>query len=270
MATSSTAELESKLGAQQSDYLKRLQEGGNLPTVISDAWNKAGGAETQALRGQEGDLLKNYVSAGANNRAKYADVADPFARDKLAANQTAMDYSPVADVRKELAMRADALGVATNAAVGSFNAGTETAKTNLGFTSDAYSRALQREQEVQRQKEVAQSASRSASENAAQRAFTASENQKTRDANAENKTFKGPTGWKFKANEDGGLDFSNAAGNAVTAAQYVNSGGGTFKDLVSILSQSTDPMDQQIIQAINSGVSQNELKNRWPYVFGGV
>lgn len=141
----STTNIEAQLKTQQADYLKRLQDSGNLPTVISKAWNDASGADTANLRTQEGNLLKDYVAAGANNRAKYADVWDPFARDKLAANETALNYAPIADVRKELAMRADALGVATNSAVAMNNTQNEVAKTNIGFTQDAYSRALAKE-----------------------------------------------------------------------------------------------------------------------------
>lgn len=154
---SETTDLENQLKTQQSDYLKRLEAGGQLPTVISKAWNEAGGAETTALRGQEGKLLTDYVAAGANNRAKYKDVWDPFQRDALAANQTAMDYKPIADIRSELAMRAEALGIATQSSQAMYGAGTQMAETNLGFTQSAYDRAAAREAEIQRQSEFQQS-----------------------------------------------------------------------------------------------------------------
>lgn len=143
MATSK--QIEQQLSSQEADYLKRLEGAGQLPTAISSAWDQAGGAETANLRTKEGDLLKNYISAGAANREKYKDVWDPFARDSLASKQTALDYSPIADIRSELAMRAQALGVATTAATSMYDAGTKQAETAIGFTKDAYTRAYQRE-----------------------------------------------------------------------------------------------------------------------------
>jgi hypothetical protein len=84
------------------------------------------------------------------------------------------------------------------------------------------------------------------------------------------KAFKSAVGWNYKANETGGLNFTNKAGNAVTAAQYINAGGGNFNDLIPILQQSNDPSDKIIIAAINAGVTKEELVRRWPYVFGGL
>lgn len=158
MATA--AQLEQQLASQQSDYLGRLEGAGQLPKVVSEEWNKAGGAETTRLRGQEADLLKNYVSSGAAAREKYKEVWDPFARDRLAANQRQLEYSPVADIRSELAMRAEALGVATNSAQSMYGADLEKRKTGLGFTEAAYSRAYQREEDSRQRASAA--ASRSA------------------------------------------------------------------------------------------------------------
>jgi len=141
----STVELEAELERQQKDYLSRLEKAGQLPTVISEAWTKAGGAEQTALRGQEADLLKKYVSAGAESREKYKDVWDPFAREKLASQNTALSYAPIADIRKELAMRAEALGVATSSSQAMYGAETTRAETGLQFTQSAYERALARE-----------------------------------------------------------------------------------------------------------------------------
>ena len=151
MATA--AELESQITKQQADYLARLERAGQLPTVISEAWQKAGGAETAKLRGEEAELLKGYVSAGAEAREKYKDVWDPFARDVLASKQVELKYAPIADIRKELAMRAEALGVATQSATAMYGAETERAQTGLGFAQSAYERAWAREQEAQRQRE---------------------------------------------------------------------------------------------------------------------
>jgi len=151
-----TSELEAKLQQQQKDYLARLQRSGQLPTVISRAWKKAGGAEQTALRGEEANLLKKYVSAGAESREKYKDVWDPFARERLATQNTALSYAPIANIRKELAMRAEALGVATSSSQAMYGAETERAQTGLSFTQSAYERALNREREAQRQRERAE------------------------------------------------------------------------------------------------------------------
>jgi len=153
---SEASELEAKLQAEQANYLKRLEDSGRLPTVISEAWNAADQGGTAKLRTEEADLLKGYVSKGAESREKYKDVWDPFKRDTLAAQNTALAYAPIADVRKELAMRAEALGLATQSAVAMYGAETNRAETNLGFTESAYNRALQREQEQTRQRERAE------------------------------------------------------------------------------------------------------------------
>jgi hypothetical protein len=143
-----STELEQRLEQQQRDYLSRLEKAGQLPTIISQEWNKAGGTETTALRGQEAELLKNYVSAGAEAREKYKDVWNPFSRDVLASKQVGLNYAPIASIRNELAMRAEALGVATTSATSMYQAGTQAAETGLGFTQDAYSRALAREEKA--------------------------------------------------------------------------------------------------------------------------
>ena len=149
----SAQELEQQLTKQQSDYLSRLEKAGQLPTIVSEAWNKAGGEETKALRGEEANLLKDYVSAGAEAREKYKDVWDPFRRDTLASQQKALDYAPIADIRAELAMRAEALAAATQGAVSMYGAETDRAGTAMGFTESAYNRASDRESEVTRQRE---------------------------------------------------------------------------------------------------------------------
>lgn len=142
----SSAELEQQLQKQQSDYLKSLEQAGSLPTVINNAWQQAGGAEQAALRQQEGDMLKGYVSAGAQARQQYQNVWDPFARETLAAKQVQLNYAPIADIRNELAMRAQALSAAQQGAASSFGSDLNRQNTAIGFTQDAYSRAMQREQ----------------------------------------------------------------------------------------------------------------------------
>lgn len=272
MPTSS--EIETQLNQQSADYLKRLEAGGQLPTLVSEAWKKADAGGTAALNTQEGDLLKNYVAAGANNRAKYADVWDPFARDKLAANATAMSYAPIADVRKELAMRADSLGIATNAAVSTYNAGTDVAKTNLGFTSDAYNRALQRETADQQRRDAAAAAAASAAQHASDQAFTASENQKSRDAAAVKAAATKDPGYKFIVKDlaqGGGLSTLDKTGKPITLNTYISGYAQDYSpaDFIPYLSRSGDAGDKRIIQDIQSGLSTAELVKKYPWVFGG-
>lgn len=142
----SSAELEAQLQKQQADYLAKLEQAGQLPTVINNAWQQAGGAETAALRGQEADMLKNYISAGAQARQQYQNVWDPFARDTLAAKQVQLNYAPLADIRSELAMRAQALSAAQQGAASAYNADLSRQQQAIGFTQDSYNRAFQKEQ----------------------------------------------------------------------------------------------------------------------------
>lgn len=151
-----TQELESQLQTQSADYLKRLEEGGQLPTIVSNAWNKAGGADQTALRNNEADLLTKYVTSASDARNKYKDTWDPNVRESLVTRSMANDYKPIAGIRAELASRAEALGIATQGAVSMYNADTAKSGTALGFTQDAYSRALAAEQEQTRQKERSQ------------------------------------------------------------------------------------------------------------------
>ena len=178
MAT--TKELEQQLEKQQAGYLSRLEGAGQLPSVVSSEWQKAGGAETAKLRGEEAGLLTDYVSAGARGREKYKDVWDPFARERLATSSAAAEYKPIADIRSELAMRAEALGVATSSAQAMYGAETQRAETNLGFTESAYSRALAQEQEVTRQKEREQEHQWAVEENAKSRAASAAKSSSSK------------------------------------------------------------------------------------------
>jgi len=152
MATN-TQELETELERQQKNYLSRLEGAGRLPSIISEEWQRAGGAETANLRREEADLLKSYVSAGATALEKNKNIWDPYARNRFVAQDVAQAYAPIADIRSELAMRAEALGVATASATAMYGAETSRAATGLGFTESAYSRALSREQEARRQEE---------------------------------------------------------------------------------------------------------------------
>ena len=144
MATSQ--EIEADLQRKQADYLRRVQESGLLPQQISDKWNQLGGADVANLRKQEGDLLTKYISAAPESRDYYKDVWNPLTREKLAAQRTAQSYSPIAQIRQELAMRADALNAATRGIQSTYNADTQALQTDIGFTQDALNRALQREQ----------------------------------------------------------------------------------------------------------------------------
>jgi len=155
-----TSELEAQLTKQQADYLSRLEKAGQLPSVISEAWQKASGEETKKLRGEEAELLTKYGSAGATAREKYKDIWSHTARGSLVAQDIESAYRPIANIRKELAMRAEALGVATQSATAMYGAETERAGTNLGFTESAYQRAAGRESEVTRQRERAEDIAR--------------------------------------------------------------------------------------------------------------
>src|SRR3990167_9611222 len=110
MAT--VAELEQQLQRQQEEYLRNVEGFGALPQKISEAYQKAGGAELAGMRGKEAELLKKYVSAGAEQREKYQNIWDPFARERLSQQGVAQQYGTISDIKQELSARAEALGVA--------------------------------------------------------------------------------------------------------------------------------------------------------------
>ena len=165
-----TKELEQKLEKQQAGYLSRLEGAGQLPSIISSEWQKAGGAETAKLRGEEAGLLTDYVKSATSAREKYKNIEDPYQRESFVSQSMSNQYKPIADIRSELAMRAEALGVATSSATAMYGAETQRAATGLGFTESAYSRALQKEQEATRQTERAEDIAREISEAAKNRA----------------------------------------------------------------------------------------------------
>jgi uncharacterized small protein (DUF1192 family) len=76
----------------------------------------------------------------------------------------------------------------------------------------------------------------------------------------------GNGGYTATKDERGGLQFASS-GTPITAAQYAKATGNT---ILSVLSKSSNPTDKQIINDINSGMSYEDLSNKYPYVFGGV
>ena len=144
MANSS--ELEKLLQQKQADYTNAIKGGGSLVGQISDAWNKAGGADTANLQKNLGTMLTNYVSAAPTARENYQTIFNPFVRDRLAAQSVQQQYAPIADIRAELSARAQALGIATRSAQSMYNTDLQSKQQDIGFTQDAYNRAFQKEQ----------------------------------------------------------------------------------------------------------------------------
>lgn len=74
-------------------------------------------------------------------------------------------------------------------------------------------------------------------------------------------------GYNLARDKGGGLQFTGPNSRPVTAAQYASVTGTNIRDL---LSSSGNPGDQEIIKAIDSGMSYGNLAKKYPYVFGGV
>lgn len=200
MANSS--ELEKLLQQKQADYTNSIKGGGSLVGQISDALNKAGGAETANLQKNLGNMLTNYVAAAPTARENYQTIFNPFVRDRLAAQSVQQQYAPIADIRSELAARAQALGIATRSAQSLYNSDLQSKQQDIGFTQDAYNRAFQKEQAA-----AARAASRSSSRrsggsasnkaedtfnqafNYAQNLFNSNADKKTEDFWTENKAL---------------------------------------------------------------------------------
>lgn len=91
----------------------------------------------------------------------------------------------------------------------------------------------------------------------------------TNARSASSKAAKAPA-FSYTTDTSGGFQFKNPEGKPATAAQYVSGQGGNFQDLVNLLGQSKNPGDAQIIKDMNSGMSQQALTAKYPWVFGGV
>lgn len=79
----------------------------------------------------------------------------------------------------------------------------------------------------------------------------------------------GTSGYAMTRDKSGGFQFS-AAGKPVTAGQYIVGNGGGWSDLLKLLSSSGNKGDQQIAREMASGASQQQLSQKYPYVFGGI
>lgn len=86
-----------------------------------------------------------------------------------------------------------------------------------------------------------------------------------------------PPKYKQTTNSVGGLSFVDDKNKAITAAQYLASKNpeGNYNltgpgSIAELLSKSSDPTDQQIVQEINAGMSVDDLAAKYPYVFGGA
>lgn len=168
MAT--TQELEQQLKQKQDALSRLVQGGGQLSKNITDAWNKAGGAEQAALRQKEGQMLTDYVAAAPTARETYKDIWDPFVRDRLAAQAAQQQYAPISQIRQELAARADALNSAQQSAYSMYNSDVQRSQSDIGFTQDAYNRAWQKEQAAAAAAEAERNRQFQAQQNALSRA----------------------------------------------------------------------------------------------------
>lgn len=79
----------------------------------------------------------------------------------------------------------------------------------------------------------------------------------------------GGSGYAMTRDNSGGFQFS-AGGKPVTAGQYVNANGGGWSDLLKLMSSSGNKGDQQIAREMAGGASPQQLKQKYPYVFGGM
>jgi hypothetical protein len=81
------------------------------------------------------------------------------------------------------------------------------------------------------------------------------------------KTVDPAKGYNLSHDPSGGLQFKGPNSRPVSAAQYASA---TGTDIRSLLASSGNKKDQSIIQAIDSGMSYDQLARKWPEVFGGI
>lgn len=153
----SSSELEKKLIEQQKRYAEGTRESGQIPGLISKIANETDGKALADLRTREADLLTKYQSAAPRARENYQDIKNPFVRDRLAARTTENAYAPLADIRAEFALRAQALTEAQRAGLSAFQADQQSQQQDIQFTENAYQRAMQREA-IARQEAAAKAA----------------------------------------------------------------------------------------------------------------
>lgn len=79
----------------------------------------------------------------------------------------------------------------------------------------------------------------------------------------------GTTGSGVSRDNSGGFQFT-LNGKPATAAAYIQSQGGNFNDLTQLLAGSKNPGDAQVIKDMTSGMSQQHLEQKYPYIFGGI
>lgn len=141
-----TKDLEQQLAQKEAAYNQKIKEGGTLASDLSKAWEQAGAPEMNALKNKQTELLTNYVAAYPTARENLQNVWNPFTRDRIAAEQVQTTYRPLADIQNEFAVRAKALNLATQSATGLYQSNLQSMQNDIGFTQNAYQRALQKEQ----------------------------------------------------------------------------------------------------------------------------
>lgn len=141
--------------------------------------------------------------------------------------------------------------------------GYKSSQDKIANLKDLYTAAAQREQaqrdEAFRQQQLAD-----------QRTATAKASSGSASSGSVGTSSKATPSYGYTTDSSGGFQFSGPGNKPVTAAQYVSSQGGSFQDLVSLLSKSKNPGDAQIINDMKSGLSQQALTTKYPWVFGGV
>lgn len=77
-------------------------------------------------------------------------------------------------------------------------------------------------------------------------------------------------GFRF-ISDDKGLNFTDAGGRPLTAAQYFTAKNGDFSSVVNALQSSRNSKDAAIAKEAQSGkLSPQQLAQKYPWVFGGV
>lgn len=255
MAAPNVADLGTLISQYQSAF---APEQANITNQITQN-DQSGQAQAAGLQAKQTQAFGN-ITQQSNDRGAYFSGFTPDAEAKY----TASTYLPaLANLQSTIAAtRGSLLG--------------KSAALNTSANTSAINEQKTQQQNLQTWQNAQDAAAHADAARVQQENFQAGQNNLNRQAQAQVAATAAAArvaatnpakGFGVGKTQTGGLSFHGPNGQPVTAAQYASATGGNISD---ILSASSDPTDQAILQQIHGGSSYGQLAQKYPWVFGGI
>jgi len=229
-----------------TDQLSTYQAGaGSLPDKLKEALNTKLNNNKDIID-QQSATMENYFNSGANARAKYQDVWNPFEKAKLVQQERSMALRPYDTLSGVLENRMGTVADVVNAGVSGWKGLVDSATTKLDSAKSMLSTALQSYLSASSQQQAADDM-----------AF------KIAQAEEASRQFEKNYGLESTKVTNQASQFDRELAAKMAIAKLGSGGGNRQKDL----SEATNAISETIRSIVGDGSAAN-LQKAWQYISG--